>query len=52
MEGESFLLLGLEGRGEALWSDAALFAASSFVAANGGGNGDIERPDVEAEWAW
>ena len=51
-DGESLFLLGVEGRGDPLCSEVTLLTASNFVAANGGGNGDIERPDTEAVWAW
>ena len=51
-EGDSLLLLGVDGLGEALCSEATLFTASSFVAASGGGNGDMETLEMDAEWAW
>ena len=47
-EGDIFELFGVEGLGEARFSDATLFAASNFVAARGGGNGDMERAEVDA----
>lgn len=46
------LFLGVAGRAESLRSDVALLAVSNLVAANGGGNGDIESAEMEAEWAW
>ncbi len=52
-EGDSVPLFGVEGLRDAVrCSDTARFAASSFVVANGGGNGDIESPEVEAVCAW
>ena len=47
-EGEALLFFGVEGLGDALCAEASLFAASNFVAASGGGNGDIERPETDA----
>ena len=47
-EGESLLVLGVEGLADPLCSEASLFTASNFVAASGGGNGDIERPETDA----
>lgn len=37
---------------DALCSVAILVIASTLVTGNGGGNGEIERADIEAEWAW
>lgn len=51
-EGESLLLLGVEGLGDPLYSEATLFTASNFVAASGGGNGDMEMLVTDAVWAW
>ena len=51
-EGESLVCLGVDGLEDAVGSETFLLAISNFVVANGGGNGDIERPDVEAVWAW
>ncbi len=51
--GNSVTLLGVEGLGEAVrCSDTIRFAASNFVAASGGGNGEIESAEVEAVCAW
>lgn len=36
---------------DALYSDVILVIASPLVAGRGGGNGEIERADIEAEWA-
>ena len=47
-DGASVALLGVEGRGDGLRSGANLVTESSLVAANGGGNGDIESAEVEA----
>lgn len=33
-------------------SEAILLTASTLAAGKGGGNGDIEIVDVDAEWAW
>ena len=44
--------MGVEGRGEPRCSEASLFAASSFVTASGGGKGDIETLEMDAECAW
>ena len=49
-EGESDFL-GVEGFGDSVRAGVTLFTASTFVAANGGGNGDIESPETEALWA-
>ena len=46
------LFLGVEGLGDPLCSDATLFTASNFVAARGGGKGDMESPEMDALWAW
>ena len=43
--------MGVEGRGEPRCSEASLFAASSFVTASGGGKGDIETLEMDAECA-
>jgi len=52
-DGESVPLVGVEGLGEPVrCSDVNRFAASNFVTANGGGNGDIESAEVEAVCAW
>ena len=51
-DGDSVLLMGVEGRGEPRCSEASLFAASSFVTASGGGKGDIETLEMDAECAW
>ena len=51
-DGESLFFEGVEGLGDPLCSEATLFTASNFVTASGGGNGAIERPDTDAEWAW
>lgn len=48
LEGESFFFFGVEGLGDPLCSEATLFTESSFVAANGGGNGDMDRPETDA----
>ena len=48
-EGDSLLLLGVDGLGEALCLEATLLTASGFVAASGGGNGDMETLDMDAE---
>lgn len=37
---------------DALCSVVILVMASPFVTGRVGGNGDIERADIEAEWAW
>lgn len=50
-EGDSLGLFGVEGLGEARLSNATLFTASNFVAAKGGGNGEMERAEVDAVWA-
>ena len=51
-EGELLVVcLGVDGLGDAVRSETFLLATSNLVGANGGGNGDIERPDVEAVWA-
>ena len=47
-EGEALLFLGVEGLGDPFCSEASLFTASNLVAASGGGNGDIERPETDA----
>lgn len=49
VEGDLLLFLGIEDRDEFLCSDASLFTASNLVAANGGGNGDMEMPEIDAE---
>ena len=46
--GDPLLCFGVEGLGDPLCSEATLFTASNFVAANGGGKGDMERPDTDA----
>lgn len=51
-DGGSWLLWGVEGAGDDVRSDTALLAFSNFVAASGGGKGDIESPEIEAAWAW
>lgn len=46
------LRLAAEFAGDPRCSEAILLTASTLEAGNGGGNGDIERADIEAEWAW
>ena len=45
------LRLEAELAGEPRCSDVILLTASTFEAGRGGGNGEIEMADMEAEWA-
>lgn len=51
-EGESLLLFGVEGLGESLRSGANRVGPSNFVGASGGGKGEIDRAEMDAECAW
>lgn len=51
-EGEPFLALGNDCAGDDLCSDVILFTASTLVTGMGGGNGEIDKADIDAEWAW
>ena len=46
------LRLAAELAGELLCSVVILLTASTFEAGSGGGNGEMERADMDAEWAW
>lgn len=47
-EGDSVLLLGVDGLIEPLCSDTALFWTSDATPTRGGGNGEIESAVVDA----
>ena len=46
------LRLEAELAGAPRWSDTILLTASTLEAGNGGGNGEIDIAEIEAEWAW
>lgn len=50
-DGFPSLAFDVDREGDALYSDVILLIASPLVAGRGGGNGEIERADMEAEWA-
>lgn len=51
-EGEPSLTADSDCAGDALCSDVILFTPSTRVAGSGGGNGDIDKADIDAECAW
>lgn len=50
--GELSLTFEIERTEEVLCSVVSLWTASGFVAGGGGGNGEMDRADIEAEWTW
>lgn len=51
-EAEPSLLPENDFAGDGLCSDAILFTASTLVTGTGGGNGEMDKADIDAEWAW
>lgn len=50
-DGFPSLAFDVDCEGDVLYSDVILVIASPLVDGRGGGNGEIERADIEAEWA-
>lgn len=50
-DGFPSLAFNAEREGDVLYSDVILVIASPLVDGRGGGNGEIERADIDAEWA-
>lgn len=50
-EGEPSFALENDCAGDDLCSDAILFTASTLVTGAGGGNGEMDNADIDAEWA-
>lgn len=50
-DGFPSLAFNVDREGDVLYSDVILVIASPLVGGRGGGNGEIERADIEAEWA-
>lgn len=51
-EGDPSLAFENECAGDDLCSDATLFTASTLVTGLGWGSGEMDKADIDAEWAW